>query len=103
MNAEWSGRNRIDMTLTHDGAVVLGDFLRRWQQDGTLARLPFQDSAESMLLAELLRAVESVVDETIFESYAPAVQEARARVRGQIEDEPSWVDEQRRGRSLRLV
>jgi hypothetical protein len=103
MDAEWSGRNRVDVTLTHDGAVVLGNFLRRWQQDGTLERLPFQDGAESMLLADLLRAVEAVVDETIFDSYAPAVNAARARVRNRIEDASSWTEERPRARSLRLV
>jgi hypothetical protein len=74
-------RPPITLPLRYDEAVVLADMLGRWEQDGTLESLPFDDQAEQRVLWDLAAALEPLVDEAFSTNYAEVLAAARDNVR----------------------
>ena len=71
----------VAVLLNGDEAVVLFDMLHRWEDDGTLERLPFGDQAEQRLIWDLSAALEPMIDEVFNLDYRDVVERARAAVR----------------------
>lgn len=84
MDATRSGRD-VAVRMTYDEAVVLFDLLHRWEDDGTLGRLPFGDQAEQRAVWDLTAVLEPMIDEAFDATYVEVVQRARNAVRDPIE------------------
>ena len=80
-----SDRPPIMLPLRYDEVVVLADMLGRWEKDGTLDSLPFQDQAEQRVLWDLSSSLEPLVDEAFSTDYAAVVAAAREDVRDPVE------------------
>ena len=71
----------VTLSLRYDEVLVLSDLLARWEADGTMDGLPFQDQAERRVLWDLAATLEPLVGEAFSSNYADVVARARAAVR----------------------
>lgn len=75
----------MTLPLRYDQAVILADMLGRWEKDGTLDSLPFDDQAEQRVLWDLAASLEPLVDEAFSTDYAAVLAAARDNVRDPAE------------------
>ena len=71
----------VVIRFSHAEAVVLDALLHRWESDGVLDSLPFEDQAEQRVLWDLTAAFEPLIDEVLAETYDETVARSRAAVR----------------------
>jgi hypothetical protein len=73
----------VNLELTYGEIVVLFELLHRWEDDGTLDRLPYVDDAERVAMWNLNTGLEPLVDEALSPApeYDLAVETARASLR----------------------
>lgn len=76
-----SDRPPVTLSLRYEEVVVLAEMLARWDRDGTIASLPFEDQAEQRVLWDLAASLDPLVDEVFSTDYVTAVAAARAAVR----------------------
>jgi hypothetical protein len=69
------------VSLPQAELIVLFELLHRWELDGTVRRLHFEDQAEQRLIWDLTATLEDVVDEVFSDEYAVLLDGARAAVR----------------------
>ncbi|HYY12447.1 MAG TPA: hypothetical protein VE781_16030 [Kineosporiaceae bacterium] len=75
----------LAVPLTYAEVVVLFDLLHRWEDDGTLNRLPYADPAEQRAMWNLTATLEPLMNEALSDGYLDAVHDARQA----LGDEPS--------------
>lgn len=74
--------DEIRLALTHDEALVLFEFLCRFSDRGVLS---IEDHAEQVALWNLQCVMETKIDEVFRPDFGELVQQARDRLRGQVE------------------
>ncbi len=75
----------VALTLSYDEAVVLFELLQRWETDGTLEALVFEDQAEQRVLWDLSASLEPMMDEVFSQDFGERLEQARAAVRDPAE------------------
>ncbi len=73
-----TGKNPVHITLRHAEALVLFDWLARFNSDRDVA---FEDQAEERVLFDLEASLEKAIAELVAEGYRTAVLKARDEVR----------------------
>jgi hypothetical protein len=72
----------VSLNLTNDEALVLGDFLARFSNSGSLEIV---DQAEERALWNVQCLLEEALDETLDPAYDRLVAEARGRLRDRLD------------------
>ena len=80
MDGERNGP-KVVLRFSYAEAAVLADLLHRWQRDGVLDSLPFEDQAEQRVLWDLTATFEPLIDEVFSQDYAQTILRSRAAVR----------------------
>jgi hypothetical protein len=71
----------VVIRLSYAEAVVLDALLHRWEREGVLDSMTFEDQAEQRVLWDLTATFEPLIDEVFDQDYARTVARSRAAVR----------------------
>jgi hypothetical protein len=73
----------VTVRLSQAEALVLSDALHRWESDGTLGGLSYQDQAEQRVVWDLVASLEPVIEESFDPDYGVILGLARDSLRDQ--------------------